>query len=75
MKITQRRIGDRIDFFNSTGSVVATLYDGHSEIVFDPLADMFAFFGAAPVVATKEYFDSIGLTVENIRAREVQKGE
>ena len=72
MKITQRRIGDRIDFFNSTGAVVATLYDGRDEIIFDPLADVFAFWGCAPVVATKEYFDSIGLTVENIRASEVQ---
>ena len=70
--ITQRRVGNRIEFLTSTGSVVATLFDGRTEIVFDPLADVFAFWGCAPVVATKEHFDSIGLTVQNIRAAEVR---
>lgn len=70
-QITQHRVGNKIDFRSSTGAVVARLFDDRSEIIFDPLADVFAFWDLAPVVATKEYFDSIGLTVENIRAAQV----
>lgn len=67
-KILQKRDGNAIRFFRDGGlnEEVAVLIDGHTAVIFDPMADHTALFLGGDVV-DQAYFDSLGLTVDMIR--------
>lgn len=69
MRITQRRVGDRIVFFNDAGNEVGVLYDHHNHIIHDQAALDFhaAIMDTAPVDLAAE-FARLGLTVTTARA-------
>ena len=68
MKITQKRIENRIAFFNDRGIEIAQLSDGKFDIEFDEMADSFHLF--APDVGELSYaeeFAKAGLSASTAR--------
>lgn len=69
MLITQKRIGDRIAFLNENGTEVASLFDNHEEIGFDPFANSLHLFAPEmePERNYQELFLAAGITAAQSR--------
>lgn len=72
MQVTQKRIGDRIEFFEghkTDGMMsIATLFDGRSNIIFDQASENFsASIWDRPARDLATEFEAIGLTAETAR--------
>lgn len=64
MKVTQKREGDKINFYTSANECVATLFDGQDEIIFDELACGAALLdNSLPSDYVRREFEKMGLDV------------